>query len=806
MRKLVPIIILLLLVSRVDARAQVVLHGIDKEEELLVTRLVLEFSDVPEFRVQTSGQRVDLFLSGATKATDLGDLPEEGKVIRVLLGRQKGGMMASFLLKTVPKSVKVLTGAGESQLILELAWDRAKGPARLAIASNIKGLPLLGSEGSTFRLAGRSEFSGRWLQVFSEYEAPLEVPVPLRYSLPRLPRLVYEPLAAGDVGERLKRGLMLGQKGDWPGAAQVLGEVDSASLQGVDKEACLLIYGEALTRTGKIASAHDVLSRFVDGHADSALYARGHILLCHLEAVTGDPYRAFFLLSQHAGTDARPNYYQRLGHLLHAEIDLVTGRAAKALKFLESKQELFTGALAPFHSLRLADALVLNGRSAEALPIYRRLDSTFTPWADRPYSMARMGEALFQQGRFGDSADRFKELSQSLGKDTNSLLLFAEVRSLLHQGARQEAMVLIEQLKAAYPASEGEARARMKTLDLEVVEHQGDVLPAVLLEYGQLSRSGGSRELREEAGFKMALLKVLQGPDLAGVQALDQFRSQYGGGKFARYAKALLGEVLPQVIQGLIGAEAYVEALVLVEKHRSLLVTGAVKSDFLVDLGDAFVRLGLLEKAARVYGYMLDAFEGKPAEASFYLPLVKVLDLQENHKRVVATADRYLSRFPQGEARSDMLFYKVRAHYARRELEAAAKILTDEAWPPYRKLDLLAGKVFWELEDFGRVETVLGRALKDAESREAFPESLAMYAESLFKQKEFRQALPQYRALASVDGLSDQARYRLAQILLVTGGRGEALKVLAELVEKGNDPGWKRVAEGLLLSETTAGR
>ncbi len=800
------IVILLLLACRAEARAQVVLNGIDRQEELLATRLVLQFSALPEFRVQTSGQRVDLFLSGATRAASLGELPEEGKIIRILLGRQKEGMMASFLLKKPPKNVKVLTRADDSQLILELAWDKDKGPARLAIASGIKGLPSFDPQGGVVRFAGKTEFSGRWMQVFSEYEADLSVPAPLRFSLPPLPRLVYEPLAPGALGERLKEGLVLGQQGDWSGAAKILREIDARGLEGVDREALLLVYGEALARTGHLATAYDVLSRFVKHHADSALYARGHLLLCFAEAVEGDPYRALFLLSQQADMAARPDYYQKLGLLLHAELDLVTGRHARALNALEAQRDLLSGALAPFAALRLADALVLGGREAEALPLYRRLDGDFSPWSDHPFSLARMAEALYRQGAFRESAERFRELSRRLGKESSSLLLFAEARSLFRQGARQETVALLEQLGAAYPRSEGDVRGRLKRLDIEVVDSEGRVLPAVLLEYEALARSSGFRELREEAGFKAALLRVLQGPDLSAVQALDTFQTEYAGGPFARYAEALLGEVLPRVIQELVAAEAYLDALVLVEKHRSLLVTGAVQPGFLVDLGRALVRLGLLDKAERVYRYLLDAVEGRPAEASLYLPLVEVLELQEDHRKVLAYAERYLERFPDGEARSDLLFHKVRAYCARKDLEGAAKILTDEVWLPHRKLDLLAGKIFWDRQDFARAEKALGRALGEAEARQAHPEALAMYVEALSETGQYRQALPLCRELAGVSEFADQGRYRLAQILLSTGSRGEALKILAELADKGGDPGWKNVAGGLLIRETSAGR
>jgi len=101
-----------------------------------------------------------------------------------------------------------------------------------------------------------------------------------------------------------------------------------------------------------------------------------------------------------------------------------------------------------------------------------------------------------------------------------------------------------------------------------------------------------------------------------------------------------------------------------------------------------------------------------------------------------------------------------------------------------------------------RTAESLARALADPAVRAAHPQHLLRWAEAEFKRKRFDAALPLYRELEGIAGLTDQSRYRQGQILLAVGRRGEALKLFADLAEKGEALQWRQAASGALFAET----
>jgi len=101
------LILLLLMPLTLDARtaAEVRLKGVSTDESPGQSRLVLDFTSLPEYRVEKSGQRVDLVLPGTTVASGWRSQPEDGRVIKVLFAQKKDELIVSFLLRQPPARI-----------------------------------------------------------------------------------------------------------------------------------------------------------------------------------------------------------------------------------------------------------------------------------------------------------------------------------------------------------------------------------------------------------------------------------------------------------------------------------------------------------------------------------------------------------------------------------------------------------------------------------------------------------------------------------------------------------------------------
>lgn len=785
-----------------QAQAKVELRDITKEEGVSATRLILHFSEKPSYRLEPSGQRIDLFLSD-TDGGSLKNLPEDGKVVRILLGQQERMLMASFLLRAIPKKVKVLTDARDPRLVLELTWDKSRGPSRPAITSKLKSPSQVRGAEAVSKITKGEDFGNQWQTFCLDHEAPLQVPVPVRYSLPPLPRLVFNPIATGEIGDNLLSGLKEWQQGSWSKARDAFEKISYDKLRGVDREAFPLLYGEVLIRVGAGRTAEAVLEAFFQDFPESFLRARAQYLLSYLCAAMGKPYESGYQLSCLLGEVGDAEYYRQLANLLQAEVDLATARYEKALAALGA---VVPQGLATVRDRRKADVLVATGKYAEALQLYQALDSSVKAWGAYPHSLSQLAEALYRQQDFSASAKRYAELAEVVESDEEKgLASFGYARGMLRAGQVDEAVAVLKDVAESFSATEGGQRAKLMLLDQEIIAAPGEKGFMQMLAFQQLGITAGTRELREEAAFKHVLLTVLQATDLSAMNALEAFVSQNQNGRFKEYAEALLTDVLPEIIQTLIRNEQYFNALLLVEKHRHLLAGGSVKTDFLVDLGNAFQTMGLMEKAAKVYFFMLDAYQGLPGEEPFYLPLVQVLYEDGKSRLTLEYADRYFERFPNGAQRSLVLALKFRTLFEQRDFEGAAKILTSGGLEPSQTFDLMAGTVFWELNRLDKVEEVLSPALSKPEDRRKHPQLTFYLAEALFQRGKLKQALPLYQELDSEEPMADQASYRRAQIALQSGQKEEALNLFRELAEKGKNTQWKIAAEGAVLAEQSHG-
>ncbi|PLX80199.1 MAG: hypothetical protein C0614_07360, partial [Desulfuromonas sp.] len=84
------------------AAAGPLLDRMTKKDSLTSSHIILEFSTMPEYRIQPSGQRIDLFFSNASAAPNLHLLAEDDKIVKVLMARSSKELMVSLLLRQIP--------------------------------------------------------------------------------------------------------------------------------------------------------------------------------------------------------------------------------------------------------------------------------------------------------------------------------------------------------------------------------------------------------------------------------------------------------------------------------------------------------------------------------------------------------------------------------------------------------------------------------------------------------------------------------------------------------------------------------
>jgi len=321
------------------------------------------------------------------------------------------------------------------------------------------------------------------------------------------------------------------------------------------------------------------------------------------------------------------------------------------------------------------------------------------------------------------------------------------------------------------------------------------------LEYADIAAKASLRALREEAAFKQALSYYFTAEYEKSVELLQDFIRINKSGQLINEAEALLVELLPVVVKDKIDNKDYVDALVLAEQNRAILIDGKVKGDFLAELGLAFTRLCFWNRAIRVYLYLMDIAKDKKEEETVYLPLVQAYYEKNDLAQVEEYCHRYLADFPDGQDRAAIMHRLISALYNNGRTDEALCLLKEKDQPQSPEIQALAGRIFYEAGDYQMAEHHLARLMTSG-LNDVEPEAIMMRAEALFRSGSDLAALPLYRHLEQFAAFADQAVYRIAQVHMTADDRSAGLKLLRTLVEKAKSPLWRRMATETLAMET----
>ncbi len=794
MCKMLPLVAFLFALLSVPASvqgAETTLFNMRKEESPSQTRILLHFSDRPNYQVKVSGQRVDLIIRGASLGTGLEALPEDGTVIKTLLIGRRDELVVSLLLRRSPVGVDARYQKSKGELALELFWDKGGGGVRPAIIDQVGKVAQSRDKGISSRNRQASPYAGDWRRFFAEYETPFRFTFPAVYTLAESPPPEL-PAAGPDsqISDFLAKGRMLAERGEWKKVPNLLGGMLGDTLRGEERDFFLVILSESLARLGNLRQALDTLSPFLDNHPDSPYAVRARYLSAYLRASSGDPYGAQYDLAAALQKARADSGFLPALHLLQAEVLIAKEHYEKALSVLEGAE--LQGLLADQARLCRAIAFVGLGRHSEAIPLFEDMQVRYGA-LPLPLHVERFAHALYRSGRYAEAIDAYGSLARLIaGQPQESLAFYARALAQLRDGRADEAKTSMNRIQVAFGESEGGQRSLLKQIDLEVASGNEKALVWAIIDYGRLAGEFSHRGLREEAAFKQAASFHLNGDGLRCVEALKIFTRDFFSGRLRQEAEALLGQVLPGVITELIAAKEHLRALVFVEQNRDLLLNQRIGWDFLIRLADAFTDMELLDRAARIYFYLLDNNSERSREQGLYLPLVGLLFKHDRHELSVEYARRYAERFPGGKDAARLLLLEARSLLALGRAEEAAELLTADDRPAGEDLDLWGGRICERLERYPEVVRLLEKYRDEEVASSA--EKLCLLAEGLYMDGRAQEALALFERLLGHADYGDRAAYRCAQIHLSAERPEQALKLLRSLSDKGTNPLWREMA------------
>lgn len=792
--KIIGLLLLLLLflmsmTMTVQAEDSITLLDMQVQENPSYTRITFDFSALPKFSVDHSGQRAELLLSNVQLSPELRNLPEDEKVVKILLVEKRQELVVSVLLRRHPKQVTTESTQNLPQVVMDIFWDN-DAIARPAVTFRIADMPPRKAGRRSAQFQQESPWKDRWNEFFRDYRTYWQLELPLRFTLPRLPSLINDeqsPLWS------------LQQHAD---NNMFLSLIQTATgLSGLDQQQLYLrdlLLAEAQLRTAATEAGIARLDSL--RRKEGTEQVRVEYLTAYGQALEGQPLVAQLTLRELLPKLTENHPLLPFIQFLFAETALASGLDAVALEHLQIIDLNWPDDLLVPVKMRIADAKAGLGKLDEAVTAYRDLAEEPGLFDSYLFSCNRAAFSAFKNQNYTFSSGLYRKLQELVKEEPgDDLILFAAGASAYEAGDLGWGMIGLQRATLDRPETEGGDRGELRLIDHKLTSGGELEMAQSVSEYASLGQRSQFRPVREESRFKSALALYLLGDHRESIEELMRFRREFGNSELIREADLLILQQLPTVVHQLLKQKNDLQAVVLAEKNRKLLLRSGFNKEFLRDLATAFDRLGLYERAGRVLLYLFDRTGGKPEQQFIYLPLTQSYLKREEFQKASQYAGRYLEEFPQGEDAGALFGILLDAFEREERQDELLAWLNRENRPSSPELEIRAAHIYWQLGDLQSVIKSLERVSSSGESLQV--KEMALLGEAYYQLQQNSAAKKIYRQLHDDPDFGVQARYRTAQILLRQQQRKAGLKLLTRVVETDGNSSWGKLAQDLLIQE-----
>lgn len=782
-----------LIVYGTSVTAASILNQVTRVTEPSRIQIFLKFSEIPEHSSETIGRRLDLNLTGTLPAESLQLLTGDDKMIKMISNRHQNDLLLSFYFRYAPQDITVRSQEATSSLMVDILLGNPFSSRYPDLSSRLHGVTVLNRNEVDFTNPLHASLYGdQWQLFIQSYESKVSIHPRQRFTLPPFPMASFlSPVSTVDKWLP-KETISLAEAETWPLVAEALiKQLETESDEKI-RNRLLLSYAECLLRDDQYHEPFKLLQKISLTYPDSQESQLSQFLFVYLLGTQEDPFQAFTELEQLEKHFSLSDKLLPYVYILQAELALATDRTDEAMKILARDNVAYMGEANFLRLLRQADVYFKQNDFIKALVAYLKLGEQTTIIEQHPASLANFSDALYTNKRFKQATETYQQLIDLVsGTEQQGLAMFRQAMSSLHADEKQyKIYTLFSQIQDAFPASEAAYRSWLKQTDLQYLSgrNQGKKTAEI---YGEIGKKATRIELREEALLKQAMVTALLGAHETSIHLAMDILKDFRHGHLTVETKSLILAQLPGVLKDMIVEKKYIAALVLAKKNRLFFARGWLNINLLYDLANAYVQLGLYDRATRTYQYIFEVSSGEERE-KVYVPLLEALYEGGQYSQIEDYASRYFFRYPDGPSQTEVFFLRLKALYKNKALQMAARVLEKKGHPTTPQIEQLAGKIFFELGQWKKVATLLTTepllSSWTGANRDYF------LAESLFQKGAFGEAQPLFSRLQEESSYSDQALFRLAEIALQNKDRKSALKQFQQLAEKGKDPRWIKMA------------
>ncbi|MDJ0623903.1 MAG: tetratricopeptide repeat protein [Desulfocapsaceae bacterium] len=751
-------------------------------------QIYLHFDELPKYTELIKGKRIDIVLKTNLTNTEPTPFETDDRVVKFLTQESEEGAILSFFMRYEPQSVSI-TMEQNHVLIIDILLGNQFTMTYPELSAKLQGVSLIDQEKQDFTNPYiTSPYAGNWRSFFTNYEPEVKTGAPFHYTNPPFP--ITEFLSDGFRSDVLPPAIFeLSAEERWLDMVPIMvEEVNKTADPGLRNHQALVL-GEILFRAGKFNDAFKQLFILQKQYPGESIGTAASYLLARLEAEQDEPFKADHQLGM-LGDKIHQNFELSPFILLsQIETSLATKQFNQALELLQRDDIAFPPRLTEIKKLRQADYWYATGDVVKAYVGYT-LFKEMSILNEHPYSLNGYCNALYHHKKFEESAQCFDTLTTMVSQEEHlSMISLKMAMAQLHFKPYKEMYVTFSSIENTYADTPAGQRAALKKNDIRYLS-QPSFRKSSVTYYNLLAREATARDVAEEAAFKEAIVNYELGNTRQSLDQLMAFKRNFHRSKLKSSAQALIIEQLPGQIAEYLNDNNYVDAIVLAKQNRKLFVNNWVDIELLGLLAKAYHELGINNEARKLYLFLLNNSD-RETQKQYYLPLLSILYSQGYLDLVEDYATQYNYNYSDSEEKDQITLLRLKSLLASNEHAKALNLVTDS---PIEKQEFreTAAKLYFITDKFDQVIDNLSNYYEHNQLTSA--EYIFMLAESYFRTVDYLKAASLFEKIQDDKQFFDHARYRLALIARESGDVEKSLKLLAEIVEKGNDPLWQKLA------------
>ncbi len=749
----------------------------------------MTFKEVPTYRHIQKGKRIDIVLETLLSNVEPINYPVDDKVVKFLTLQKQEETILSFFLRYDPQKF-FLSRQDDTTLVLDILLGNQFTKTYPELSTKLQGLTVVSQQGVDFANPFVSNpYTENWRSFFSSYSPEIITSAPLKFSMPPFPIIDLLPDINGNdiLSENI---FTMAVKELWEDMVPHLLEAISHGVEPETKKLLALTIGEILFRAGDFENSFKQLYLLKEKYSEEYVGIAAAYLLAHLRAEHGDIHLAeyeFRNLGQHQDENFKLSPFIYFSQI---EAGIATGQLNRVAELLLKDDIALPPKLASLKKLRQSDYWFTTGDYVKAYVGYQLFDEK-SILDSQPFSLNGFCNTLYKQKKHKEASKCFQKLSTTVStKEELSLVSIKKALAELHHKSAREMYVIFSSIEDTYPGTMAGFRAAVKKADIRYLS-QPSWRKTSAKYYKAFAEKATDREVAEEAALKEAIVHYELDNKSESIELLLKFLRDYRASNLTETAKALLIEVLPKHLKQLLDDKQYIKALVLAKKNRDFFQKNWIDTKLLGLLAKAYHELSLYEEAKKLYLYLFSRSDEISRE-KYYLPLLSILYSQNSYDLIEDYATQYFYNYPEGLDRDQITLIRLQSLIAAGKEEMALEMLKGNL-PEMKEFDEIAATLYFKYSMYER--SILSLEKYWASGDLASENLLFILAESLYQQERFELAEQLFLVLKENSKFYDNSRYRLATIERDRGNEESSLKLFQEIVEKGSDPQWKKLAE-----------